>query len=73
MTVGGSPIDNSKMHEVAEKVATSSSFSERNKNFFWKIFSVYHANGTGDEIETKEKDEDNGEINDSESQMSFDS
>ena len=38
LTVGGSPIDNSKMHEVTEKVATSSSFSERNRNTLGNFF-----------------------------------
>ena len=38
LTVRGSPIDNSKMHEVTEKVATSSSFSERNRNTLGNFF-----------------------------------
>ena len=43
--VGDSSTDNTMTRDVAEKVSTSSSFSERVKEHFWKIFNVYHGNG----------------------------
>ena len=56
-----SPTDNTTMHGVTEKSATSSSFSERVKNTFGKFFPFTMGTGTGDEAETQEEEEDDGE------------
>ena len=51
-----SPTDNTIMHGVTEKPATSSSFSERVKNFLVNFFPFTMGTGTGDEAETQEKE-----------------
>ena len=56
-----SPTDNTMMAGVAEKQATSSSFSERVKNTFGNIFSFTIGVGTGDEGEFQEEKEDDDE------------
>ena len=40
-----SPTDNTMMHGVTEKPATSSSFSESVKNTLGNFFSINHGNG----------------------------
>ena len=52
-----SPTDNTMMHEVTKKPATSSSFSERVKNTLRNFFSITMGMGTGDEAETREEEE----------------
>ena len=49
-----SPTDNTMMHGVTEKPATSSSFSERVKNTLGNFFPFTMGAGTGDEAETQE-------------------
>ena len=53
-----SPIDNTMMAGVAQKHATSSSFSERVKNTFGNIFPFTMGAGAGDEGESQEEEED---------------
>ena len=67
----GSPTDNTMMHGVTQKAATSSSFSERVKETLGNFFPFTMGTGTGDEIDTKDEEEDNREINDYESQLSL--
>ena len=50
-----SPTDNTMMHGVTEKLATSSSFSERVKNTLGNFFPFTMGTGTGDEAETQEE------------------
>ena len=50
-----SPTDNTMMHGVTEKQATSSSFSERVKNTSGNFFPFTMGTGTGDEAEAQEK------------------
>ena len=59
------------MHEVTEKPATSSSFSERVKNNLGNFFPFTMGAGTGVEAETQEEEEDNDEQDDFESQISL--
>ena len=49
-----SPTDNTMMHGVTEKPATTSSFSERVKNTLGSFFPFTMGTGTGDEAETQE-------------------
>ena len=56
-----SPTDKTMMAGVAEKQATSSSFSERVKNTFGNIFPFTIGVGTGDEGEFQEEKEDDDE------------
>ena len=56
-----SPADNTMMHGVTEKPATSSSFSERVKNTFKNFFPFTMGTGKGDEAETQEEEEDDDE------------
>ena len=56
-----SPTDNTMMAGVAEKQATSSSFSERVKNTFGNIFPFTMGVGTGDEGESQQEEEDDDE------------
>ena len=50
------------MHDVTEKPATSSSFSEREKNTLVNFFPFTMGTGTGDEAETHvEEEDDEGE------------
>ena len=65
--VGGLPTDNTMMHGVTEKAATSSSFSERVKNILGNFFPFTMGTVTGEEVDTQEKDEDDGDIDDSDS------
>ena len=58
--VGGSPTDSTMMHEETKKAATSSSFLEQVKNTLGNFLGT----GTGDEVDNKEEDEDNREIDD---------
>ena len=68
-----SPTDNSMMHGVTEKPATSSSFSERVKNTFGNFFPFTMGAGTGYEAETQEEEEDDDEQDDFGSQVSINS
>ena len=68
-----SPTDNTMMHGVKEKPATSSSFSERVKNNLGNFFPFTMGTGTGDETETQEEKEDDDEQEDFESQISLNS
>ena len=68
-----SPTDNTMMAGVAEKQATSSSFSERVKNTFGNIFPFTMGVGTGDEGESQEEEEDNDEQVDFGSRVSLNS
>ena len=56
-----SPTDNTMMHGVTEKPATSSWFSERVKNTLRNFFSFTMGTGTGDEAETQKEEEDDDE------------
>ena len=67
--VGGSPTDSTMMHGETKKAATSSSFLEQVKNTLGNFLGT----GTGDEVDNKEEDEDNREIDDSVSHVSFNS
>ena len=66
-----SPTDNTMMHGVAEKPATSSSFPERVKNTLGNFFPF--TMGTGDEAENQEMEEDDNEQDYFESQISHNS
>ena len=55
-----SPTDNTMMAGVTEKQATSSSFSERVKNFFGNIFPFTMGAGTGEEEEDDDEQVDFG-------------
>ena len=68
-----SPTDNTMMAGVAEKQATSSSFSERVENTFGNIFIFIMGGGTGDERESQEEEEDDDEQVDFGSRVSFNS
>ena len=68
-----SPTDNTLMHGVTEKPATSSSFSERVKNTLGNFFPFTMGTGTGDEAETQEEEEDDDEQDDFGSQVSLNS
>ena len=58
-----SPTDNTRMAGVTEKQTTSSSFSERMKNTFGKIFPFTMGVGTGKEGESQEEEEyDEGQV-----------
>ena len=62
--VGGSSIDNTMMHGVTEKTATSC---------LGKLFPFDLGSGAGDEVDTQEEKEDNGEIDKFESHVSLNS
>ena len=66
-----SPTDNTMMHGVTEKPATSSSFSERVKNTLGNFFPFTMGTLTGDEAETQEEGEDDDEQDDFGSQTSL--
>ena len=68
-----SPTDNTMMLGVTVKPATSSSFSERVKNFFGKFFPFTMGTRTGEEAETQEEEEDDDEQDHSGSQVSLNS
>ena len=68
-----SPTENTMMHGVTEKPATSSSFSERVKNTLGIFFPFNMETGTGDEAETQEGEEDDDEEDDFGSQVSLNS
>ena len=68
-----SPTDNTMMHGMTEKPATSSSFSGRVKNFFGNFFAFTMETGTGNEAETREEEEDDDEQDDFRSQVSLNS
>ena len=68
-----SPTDNTMMEGVAEKQATSASFSERVKNTFENIFPFSMGAGTSDEGESHEEEEDDDERVDFGSQVSLNS
>ena len=68
-----SPTDNTMMAGVAEKQATSSSFSERVENTFGNIFLFIMGGGTGDERESQEEEEDDDKQVDFGSRVSFNS
>ena len=53
-----SPRDNTMMHGVTEKPATSSTFSERMKNTFRNFYPFTMGTGTGDEAETQQEEDD---------------
>ena len=52
------------MHGVTEKMATSSSFSERVKNTLGNFFPFTMGTGTGAEVVTQEEEEDDGKQDD---------
>ena len=66
-----SPTDNSMMHGVTEKTATSSSFSERVKNISGNFFRFTMETGVCEKLETQEEEEDDDEQDDFESQISL--
>ena len=68
-----SPSDNTMMHGVTEKPATSCSFLERVKNTLGNFFPLTMGTGTGDEAETQEEEEDEDEQDDFGSQVSVNS
>ena len=70
MATTRSPTDNTIMHGVMEKPATSSSFSERVKNTLGNFFPL---TGTGYEAETQEEKEDDDEQDDIGSEISLNS
>ena len=61
------------MHGVAEKAATSASFSERFKTNLGIFFPFTMGTVTGDEIDTQEEGQDNDKIDASECQVSLNS
>ena len=67
------PTDKTMMLGVTEKPATSSSFSEREKNPFGNFFRFTMATGTSDEAETQEEEEDDDEQDNFGSQVSLNS
>ena len=67
------PTDKTMMLGVTEKPATSSSFSEREKNPFGNFFPFTMATGTSDEAETQEEEEDDDEQDNFGSQVSLNS
>ena len=68
----GSPTDNTMMHGVTEKTATSSSFSEQVKSTLG-FFPFTMGLGTGDKVDTQEEEESNEKFDDFESQVSLNS
>ena len=66
----GSPTDNTMMHGVTEKTATSASFSEQVKSTLGKFFPFTMGLGTGDKIDTQEGEEGNEKFDDFEPQVS---
>ena len=66
-----STTDNTMMHGVKEKTATSSSISGRVKNTLGYFFPFTMGTGTGNEAETQEEDEDDDEKDDFGSQTSL--
>ena len=68
-----SPTDNSMVHGVTEKPATSSSFSERVKNTLRNFFPFTLGTCTGDKTDTQEKEEVDDEQDDFGSQVSLNS
>ena len=66
-----SPTDNTITIGVTEKLATTSSFSQRVKNNLGNFFRFTMRTGTGDEAETQEEEEDDDEQDDSGSQVSL--
>ena len=68
-----SPTDNTRMHGMTEKPATSSSFSERLKNILGNFFPFTMGTGTGNAAETQEEEEDDDEQDDFGSQVSLNS
>ena len=58
---------------VTEKLASSSSFSERVKNKFGNFFPFTMGTGTGDEAETQKEEENDDEQDDFRSQVSLNS
>ena len=68
-----SPIDNTMMAGVTEKLATSSSFAEIVKNTFGNIFPFTMGVGTGNEGESQEEEEDDDEQVDFGSRVSLNS
>ena len=68
-----SPTDNTMMAGVTEKQATSSSFSERVKNTFGKIFPFTMGASTGDEGESQKEEDDDDEQVDFGSRVSLNS
>ena len=68
-----SPTDKTMMHEVTEKPATSSSFSERVENTLGNFFPFNMVSDTGDKAETPEEEEDDDEQDDFESQINLNS
>ena len=68
-----SPTDNTVMHGVMEKPATSSSFSERLKKTLGNFFPFTMGTGTGDDAETQEEEEDDDEQDDFGFQVSLNS
>ena len=69
--MGGSPTNDTMMHGVTEKAATSSLFSERVKNKLGNFFPFTMGTGTGDEPHTNEEDKSMRAIDDSGSQVSL--
>ena len=68
-----SPTDNTVMADATERLATSSSFTERMKNTLGKIFPFTMGVGTGNEGESQEEEEDDDEQVDFGSQVSLNS
>ena len=68
-----SPTDNTMMHGLTEKSATSSSFSERVKNTLGNFYPFTMGAVAGDEVDTQEEEDENGEIDDFESHVSLNS
>ena len=66
-----SPTNNTMMHGVTEKPATSSSFSKRVKNTLGNFFPFTMETGTGDEAETQEEEDDDDEQDDFGSQVTL--
>ena len=66
-----SPTDNTMMHRLTEKTATSSSFSERVKKTLGNVFVFTMGPVTGSVVETQEEEEDNDEVEDFFSQLSL--
>ena len=73
VTTSRSPTDNTMMADVTEKQTTSSSFTERMKNTLGNIFPFTMGVGTGNEGESQEEKEDDGEQVEFGSQVSLNS
>ena len=69
----GSPIKNTMVNGLTERVTTSSSFSERVENTLRNVFPFTVGTVTGDEVDTQKEEENNEKIDDLGSHVSLNS